>query len=136
MASLEFPDISLSTAEVGTAMKKLSEAMTKVIETAKVKEIELKSKNLIFKIQIISVFPRWYIFSRPKDTTTIKEEIIHTEWAFTSETYVKETIKERILEFEEQHKAKYQTLLKVKYKELSTYDIVPKTHYILEVNTE
>lgn len=136
MASLEFPDISLSAAEAGIAMKKLSEAMAKARETAK--EIELKSKNLIFKIQIVSVFPRWYTFNGPEGITTIEEEAIQTNWILTSDTYAKKAksaIKERILGFEEQHKAKYQALLEIKYKELSTYDIVPKTHYILEVNT-
>ena len=134
MASLKFPDISVSAVEAGIAMKKLSEAMTKARETAK--EIELKSKNLIFKIQIVSVFPRWYIFGGPEGVTTIEEETIQTNWTTTSYDCTKEAIKERILEFEEQHKAKYQTLLKVKYEALVTYDIVPNTHYILEVNTE
>lgn len=133
MASLEFPDISLSAAEVGTAMKKLSEAMVKARETAK--EIELKSKNLIFKIQIVSVFPKWYTFNGPEGVTTIEEETIQTNWTTTSYDYTKEAIKETILFFEGIHKIKYQALLEIKYKELSTYDIVPKTHYILEVNT-
>ena len=134
MASLEFPDISVSAIEAGKAMKKLSEAMAKVRETAK--EIELKSKSLIFKIQIVSVFPKWYIFGVPEGIITTEEETIQTSLAFTSNTYTRSAIKERISEFEEQHKAKYQTLLKAKYKGLATYDIIPNTHYMLEVNIE
>jgi hypothetical protein len=128
MASLKFPDISVSAVEAGKALKKMSEAMAKATK-------ERESKNLIFKIQIVSVFPKWYAFTIDSITTT-EEETIQTNWTFTSDSYTKSAIKKRILEFEEQHKAKYQALLKDKYKVMFTYDTIPKTHYILEVNTE
>ena len=130
MASLKFPDISVSAVEVGMAMKKLSEAMSKARETAK--EIELKSKNLIFKIQIVSVFPKWYVFTA-KGITTTEEETIQSNWTFTSDAYTRESLKEKILDFEKKHKIKYQAILEVRYKGLMTYDIIPNTHYILEV---
>ena len=133
MASIKIPDISVSAAEIGAAMKKLSETIIKASETAK--EIESKSKKLIFKLQVVSVFPRWYAFGGPEGVTTTKEETIQTNWTFTSDNYTKSEIKERILEFEEQHKAKYQTLVRITYEELVTSEIIPKTHYILEVNT-
>ena len=134
MASFKIPDISLSAVEAGIAMKKLSEAMTKAREVAK--EIELKSKNLNFKVQIVSIFPRWHIFGGPEGAITVKEETIQTNWTFTPDIYTKSAIKEKISEFEKHHKVEYQSMLKVKYKGLVTYDIIPKTHYILEVNIE
>lgn len=130
MASFKFPDISISAVEAGKAMKKLSEAMIKAREMAK--EIESKSKSLIFNIQIVSVFPKWYAFGKESIITT-KEETIQTNWTFTSDNYTKSAIKERILKIEGQHKVKYQALVETKYGALITYDVKPNTYYMLEV---
>ena len=82
------------------------------------------------------MFPKWYTFTtRPKYSYIINEETFQSFWIFTSDNYTRSDIKERVLEFEKQHKAKYQTLIEAKYK-LPTFDVVPKTHYILEVNTK
>lgn len=130
MASLKFPDISVSAVEAGKAMKKISDALAKAS-----REQELKS--LTFKIQVVSVFPVWYIFHTSKGVITVNEETIKTALTFTADTYTKSAIKATITGLEEKHIAKYQALLKYKYKELPTYDIsATKTHYILEVDTK
>lgn len=137
MTSFKVPDISVSALEASRAMKKLSETLLKA------KEIELKSKSLIFKVQVVSVFPKWYSFTTFTteekglgSVIEVKEETIQTTWTFTPDIYTKSAIKERISEFEEYQKVEYQSILNVKYKELPPCDIVPKIHYILEVNTK
>ena len=133
MASLKFPDISVSAIEAGMAMKKLSDTLAKTSEAmAKVRELE--PKNLIFKVQVVSVFPTWYLFgSMLEGPITVEEETIKTNCTFTSEIYVRESIKQTLAGIEEKQKTNYQTLLKMKYKDLPTREISPETHYMLEV---